>query len=206
MKSRAQLSSCKERHDGTERPVVPSFHKAAQTCRLSSFFVVRSGCCNRRGVNRTPHTSHFSQCCTTNDTHTRGSSRKFGVRTSHSMCHPHALMFVCLILFDFSVFLSLLTLFTLIILSFLLAINFILLVDSHFMTPTCVAQVSSLACAMHIHLSHASSSRAHVTCLILRDSPFLFLLSTFSPMVLFIYLDFGFFFHDVVDKFPVHFS
>ena len=29
------------------------------------------------------HTSHviFSQCCTTNDTHTRGSSRKFGVRT-----------------------------------------------------------------------------------------------------------------------------
>ena len=34
-----------------------------------------------KSVNSTPHTSHFSQCCTTNDTHTRGSSRKFGVRT-----------------------------------------------------------------------------------------------------------------------------
>ena len=43
-------------------------------------------------VNRTPHTSHFSQCFTPNDTHTRGSSRKFGVRTSHSMSHLHALM------------------------------------------------------------------------------------------------------------------
>ena len=30
-------------------------------------------------LNSTPHMSHFSQCCTTNDTHTRGSSRKFGV-------------------------------------------------------------------------------------------------------------------------------
>ena len=62
-------------------------------------------------VNSTPHTSHFSQCCTTNDTHTFGSSCKFGVRTSRVMCHPHAL--------------SLLSIFSLIILSFLLAINFI---------------------------------------------------------------------------------
>ena len=43
-------------------------------------------------VNSRPHMSHFSQCCTPNDTHTRGSSRKFGVRTSHSMSHLHAPM------------------------------------------------------------------------------------------------------------------
>ena len=43
-------------------------------------------------VNNTPHTSHFSWCFTPYDTHMRGSSRKFGVRTSHSMSHLHALM------------------------------------------------------------------------------------------------------------------
>ena len=56
----------------------------------------------------------------------------------------------------------------------------------------------------HFTSSHASSSCAHVVCLILRDSPFLFLLSIFSPIVLFIYLVFSFFFHDVEDKFHVH--
>ena len=42
------------------------------------------------------------------------------------------------------------------------------------------------------------------------DSPrllhFLFLLSIFSPIVLFFLLAINFIFHDVVDKFPVHFS
>ena len=39
------------------------------------------------------YASHFSQCCTTDYTpHMRGSSRKFGVRTSHLMSHLHALM------------------------------------------------------------------------------------------------------------------
>ena len=38
------------------------------------------------------YASHFSQCCTTDYKHMRGSSRKFGVRTSHSMSHLHALM------------------------------------------------------------------------------------------------------------------
>ena len=47
-------------------------------------------CCNRRGgVNSTPHTSPFLSLI---HTHTRGSSRKFGVCTSHSMRHLHALM------------------------------------------------------------------------------------------------------------------
>ena len=40
----------------------------------------------------------------------------------------------------------------------------------------------------HFTSSHASSSCAHVVCLILLDSPFLFLLSIFSPIVLFILL------------------
>ena len=45
-------------------------------------------------VKSTPHTSHFlvfahrmTRTCVA-----QGSSRKFGVRTSHSMCHLHALM------------------------------------------------------------------------------------------------------------------
>ena len=74
------------------------------------------------------------------------------------------------------------------------------LVNPHLMTRTCVAQVVSLACAVHISQSpHASSPCAHVVCLILRDfSTFISLLSIFTPINLI--------FHDVVDKFPVHFS
>ena len=64
---------------------------------------LRSHCCSRGQEDRMApfsdadceqHTSHvtFSECCTTNDTHTRGSSRQFGVRISHSMRHLHALM------------------------------------------------------------------------------------------------------------------
>ena len=58
----------------------------------------------------------------------------------------------------------------------------------------------------HYTSSHASSSCAHVVFLILRDfSTFLSLHSIFSPIVLFFLLAIKFFFHDVVDKFPVHF-
>ena len=57
----------------------------------------------------------------------------------------------------------------------------------------------------HFTSSHTSSSCAHDVCLILRDSPFLFLLSIFSPIVLFILQALSFFFGDVVDKFPAHF-
>ena len=56
----------------------------------------------------------------------------------------------------------------------------------------------------HFTSSHASSSCGHVVCLIFRDSPFLFLLSTFPPIVFFMYMVFSFFFHDVEDKYPVH--
>ena len=67
----------------------------------------------------------FSQCCTTNDTHTRGSSRFFWrahitFHVSSSCAHV-----VSLILFNFSTFLSLLSIFSPIVLSFFLAINFI---------------------------------------------------------------------------------
>ena len=66
-------------------------------------------------------------------------------------------------------------------------------------TRTCVAQVVSLACAHHICV--------HVVCLILFDySIFLSLLSIFSLIILSFLLAINFFFHDVVDKFPVHFS
>ena len=46
-------------------------------------------CCNRRGVWTAHLTRHIFSY---NDTHMRGSSHKFGVRTSHSMSHLHALM------------------------------------------------------------------------------------------------------------------
>ena len=72
---------------------------------------------------------------------------------------------------------------------------------------THVAQGSKLKFGVrsaHFTALHASSSCAHVVCLILRDSPFLFLLSVFSPIVLFIYLVFSSFFQDVEDKYPVH--
>ena len=55
----------------------------------------------------------------------------------------------------------------------------------------------------HFTWSYASSSCAHVVCLNLRDSPFLFLLSTFTLIVFFIHLVFSFF-HDVEYKYPVH--
>ena len=45
-------------------------------------------------VNSTPHTSHFLVFLRTIYTHMLGSSHQFGVRTSHSMCHPHALMWL----------------------------------------------------------------------------------------------------------------
>ena len=70
------------------------------------------------------HTSHFSHFFTSVYTHMRGSNHKFGVRItfheSSSCAHV-----VCLILFDFSTFRSLLFIFSPIVLSFLLAINFI---------------------------------------------------------------------------------
>ena len=54
------------------------------------------------------HTSHvtFSRWYTFNDTHMRGSSRKFGVRTSHLMRHLHALM-LCVWFFSTSPLFSL---------------------------------------------------------------------------------------------------
>ena len=55
--------------------------------------------------------------------------------------------------------------------------------------------------------SHASSPCAHVVGLILHNlSTFLFLLSIFSPIILLFLLAINFFFHDVVDKFPLHYS
>ena len=67
-------------------------------------------------VNTTPHTSHFLV-----QVHAHA-WLKLRVCRAHIMCHPHVFV---LTLFDFSTFLSLLTIFSLIILSFLLPINFI---------------------------------------------------------------------------------
>ena len=57
------------------------------------------------------HTSHvtFSHFFTLTYTHMRGSSRKFGVRTSRVKCHLHALM--CLFRVSASIVLSLLSMF-----------------------------------------------------------------------------------------------
>ena len=52
----------------------------------------------------------------------RGSRLKLRVCLAHIMCHCHVFVVT---LFDYSTFLSLLTIFSLIILSFLLPINFI---------------------------------------------------------------------------------
>ena len=89
----------KEQHMERRDPLCGFFTKLLRNDTLQDFFVVvrwftaDSSLLQPTGrVNSTPHTSHFSQCCTTDDTHTRGSSRKFGVRTSHSMCHLLALM------------------------------------------------------------------------------------------------------------------
>ena len=83
----------------TVRHVVQFLHKAAQKWHFALFFVCSQivhswqQSAATDGV-REQHTSHviFSQFCTTNVTHMRGSSRKYGVRTSHFMCHLHALM------------------------------------------------------------------------------------------------------------------
>ena len=74
-------------------------------------------------------TSHvtFSHWFTLHDTHLRGSSRKFGVRSAHftpSHASSPCAHVVCLILRDFFPFLFLLSIFSPIVLFFLLAINF----------------------------------------------------------------------------------
>ena len=59
----------------------------------SSFLQGQSSCSHSVCVNSTPHTSQFlvnSHLMT----HMRGSSYQFGVRTSHSMRHPHSLMWL----------------------------------------------------------------------------------------------------------------
>ena len=72
-------------------------------------------------VNGTPYMSHFLSDAQVIYTHTRSSSRKFSF--AHYMPCAHV---ACLILFDFSTLFSLLSIISLVILSFLLAINFIL--------------------------------------------------------------------------------
>ena len=60
----------------------------------------------------------------------------------------------------------------------------------------------TVSCLPHIY----AFTCAHVVCLILFDfSTFLSLQSIFSPIVLSFLLAINFIFHDVVDKFPVHF-
>ncbi len=98
--SQPQLSSCKERHDrNVETRCAVSSHKP-QTCRLAIFFgfvAVRSFTADSsllqqtECVNTTPHASHLLTF-TLIDTHMRGSSCMFVVRTSRVMSHLHALM------------------------------------------------------------------------------------------------------------------
>ena len=81
------------------------------------------------------------------------------------------------------------------------------LVDSHLMTRACVGQGSRLKFGVQRTFHFIPSSCAHdVVVLTLFDSPFLFLLSIFSPIALFILqvFSFFFFFHDVGDKYPAH--
>ena len=114
-----------------EWPVVRLLHKAAQKWHFARFlYVVRSFTANSSllqstGVWTAHLTRHIFKCCTTDDTHTRGSSRKFGVRTSHSMSHLHALM-LC-VWFSSTSPLSFLCCLSSLVSScfFLLAINFI---------------------------------------------------------------------------------
>ena len=115
---------------GTVRPVVQFLHTAAQKWHFATFF-----CCGQivyswqqsaaTDGECEQHTSHvtFSQCCTCYDTHTLGSIRKFGVRTSHSVSHLHPLMLCVWFSSTFSTLLSLLLIFSLVVLSFFLAIN-----------------------------------------------------------------------------------
>ena len=79
---------------------MPFLHTTSDVliCKIFWFVAVRSFTADSSlvkptvCVNSTPHTSHFSRVCTLNDTHTRGSSRKFGVLTSRVMTHLHELM------------------------------------------------------------------------------------------------------------------
>ena len=57
---------------------------------------------------------------------------------------------------------------------------------------------SSLACA--VHTSHHLTRHLRGALILFDFSTFLFLLSTFSPIVLFLLLAINYFFHDVVDS------
>ena len=120
------------------------FFTQPQTCRLSRFFwfvAVRSFTADSSllqptgGVNTTPHTSHFFI-----DLHAHAWF-KACVWRAHITCHASSSCahVVVLTLRDFSTFLSLLSIFSLIILSFLLAINFI------FQVPCALQPMRTLA-------------------------------------------------------------
>ena len=95
IKSQAHLSSWQSSKKNEETRCAVSSQSCSEVTLCKIFFVVvRSFTADSSllqptvCVNITPHTSHFSLIYT----HTRGSCRKFGVRTSHSMCHLHGLM------------------------------------------------------------------------------------------------------------------
>ena len=106
------------------------FFTQSQTCRLSRIFEFVAGRSFTAdssllqptgGVNTTPHTLHFLT-----DSHAHAWLKSCVCR-ARITCHDSsscAHVFV-LTLFDYSIFLSLMTIFSLIILSFLLPINFI---------------------------------------------------------------------------------
>ena len=123
-----QLSSCKERHDRTGRPVVSAvFHKTSDvsTCKFFGLLqldrlLLTVVCCNRRVCEH--HTSHvhFSQWITC-------TWLKFG--SALISAHPCFMRIVVVVsdccLFDNSIFFFFLTIFSLITLCFLLPVNFI---------------------------------------------------------------------------------
>ena len=89
----------KERHVERRDPLCRFFKKRSEARLCNTFCLLQldrlqltAVCCNRRECEQ--HTSHvtFSHFFTSNDTHMRGPSHKFGVRTSHSTSHLHALM------------------------------------------------------------------------------------------------------------------
>ena len=86
----------KEQHIERSDPLCGFFTKLLRSDTFQDFFCCSQDrlqliaiCCNRRCVWTAHLTRHTFSL---NDTHMRGSSRMFGVRTSHSMCHLHALM------------------------------------------------------------------------------------------------------------------
>ena len=95
-----QLSSCKEQHDRSGRPVVPFLHTTSDM----STFKIFSVCCSyivhswqqsaaTDGCVWTPHlTRPFFSAQITRTCVAEGSSRAFVVRASLVMIHPHALM------------------------------------------------------------------------------------------------------------------